>query len=134
LEDYPEPENGEPAAMAAVQMTRNGIIRNDKKCKSQIVKRIQDTQLKFVKGQESCYDVWKSLQDVFEKKGMKSRAMLKTKLLSLKHQPSVEILSEHILKCDKIIRELEETGCIMNESDKVCHLSGSGFLPNTTLF
>jgi hypothetical protein len=34
LEEYPEPENGEAAA---VQMVRNGLIRNDKKCKSRIV-------------------------------------------------------------------------------------------------
>jgi hypothetical protein len=45
-----------------------------------------------VKGQKSAYDVWNSLQDVLEKKGMTSRGMLKTKLLSLKHQPSVETL------------------------------------------
>jgi hypothetical protein len=57
---------------------------------------------------------------VFEKKGMRSRVTLKTKLLSLKHHPSVETLSDHFLKFDKIIRELEGTGCAMDESDKVC--------------
>jgi hypothetical protein len=62
------------------------------------------------------------LEDVFVKKGMTSGVMLKTKLLSLKHEPSVETLSEHFLKFDKIIRELEGTGSIMDESDKVCHL------------
>jgi hypothetical protein len=45
--------------------------------------------------------------------------MLKTKLLSLQHQPSSETLSEHFLEFDKIIRELEGTGCIMDETDKV---------------
>jgi hypothetical protein len=55
---------------------------------------------------------------VFEKKGMTRRVMLKTKLLNLKHQPSVETLSEHFLKFDKIIRELEGTGCIMDEKIK----------------
>jgi hypothetical protein len=48
--------------------------------------------------------------------------MLKTNLLSLKHQPSKETLSEHFLKFDKIIRELEGTGCIMDDTGKVCHL------------
>jgi hypothetical protein len=75
-----------------------------------------------VKGQETAYDVWKSLQDVFEKKGMTNRVMLKTKLLSLKHQPSVETVSKHFLKFDKIIRKLDGTGRIMDETDKVCHL------------
>jgi hypothetical protein len=87
----------------------NGLIRNDKKCKSRIIQQIQDVQLEYVKGQETTYDVWNSLQDVFEKKSMTSKVMLKTRLLSLKHQQSVEMLSEHFLKFDKIIRELEGT-------------------------
>jgi hypothetical protein len=45
LEVYPERENGEAAAVAAVQRVRNRLIRNDKKCKSRIVQRIQDGQL-----------------------------------------------------------------------------------------
>jgi hypothetical protein len=75
-----------------------------------------------VRGQKIAYDVWKTLQDVFEKKGMTSKLMLKTKLLNVKHQPSVETLSEHFLKFDKIARELEGTGCFMDETDKLCHL------------
>jgi hypothetical protein len=102
--------------------SRNGLVRNDKKCKSRIVQRIHDAQLQYVKGEETAYDIWKSLKDVFETKGMTSRVMLKTKLLSLKHQPSEETLSEHFLKFDKIVRELEGTGCIMDDTDKVCHL------------
>jgi hypothetical protein len=102
--------------------SRNGLVRNDKKCESRIVQRIHDAQLEYAKGQETAYDVWKSLKDVFETKGMMSRVMLKTKLLSLKHQPFEETLSEHFLKFDKIIRELEGTGCIMDNTDKVCHL------------
>jgi hypothetical protein len=78
--------------------------------------------LEYVKGQETAYNVWHRLPDMFEKKGMTSKVMLKTKLLSLKHQPSLETLSEHFLKFDKLIRELEGTGSIMDESDKVCHL------------
>jgi hypothetical protein len=100
----------------------NGLVRNDKKCKSRIIQRIQDADLEYVNEQETAYDVWKSLQDVFEKKGMTSRVILKIKLLSLKHKPSEETLSEHFFKFDKIIRELEGSGCIMVEIDKVCHL------------
>jgi hypothetical protein len=45
--------------------------------------------------------------------------MLKTKLLSLKHQAPEETLSEHFLKFDKIIRELEGTGCFMDEIENI---------------
>jgi hypothetical protein len=37
LEEYPEPENIDDAAEAAVRTARNGLIRNDKKCKSRII-------------------------------------------------------------------------------------------------
>jgi hypothetical protein len=71
LEEYPEPENTE----AALRTARNGLIWNDDKCKCRIIKRIQDAQLEYVKGQETAYDVWKKkLQNVFEAKGMTSRA------------------------------------------------------------
>jgi hypothetical protein len=73
LEEYPEPENTEAAGKADVRKARNGLIRNDKKCKSRIVQRIQDAQWEYVKGPETAYDIWKGLQDVFETKGMTSR-------------------------------------------------------------
>jgi hypothetical protein len=50
--------------------SRNGLVRNDKKCKSRIVQRIHDAQLEYIKGQETAYDIWKSLKDVFETKGI----------------------------------------------------------------
>jgi hypothetical protein len=108
LEEYPQ--------------SGNGLVQNDKKCKNRIIQRVQDAQLEYIKGQETVFYVWESLQDVFEKRGMTSKVMLKTKLLSLKHQPSVGTLSEHFLKLDNIVRELEGTGCFMDETDKVCYL------------
>jgi hypothetical protein len=41
LEEYPEPENIDAAAEAAVRTARNGLIQNDKKCKSRIIQRIE---------------------------------------------------------------------------------------------
>jgi hypothetical protein len=35
--------------------SENGLVRNDKKCKSRIVQRIQGAQLEYVKGQETAY-------------------------------------------------------------------------------
>jgi hypothetical protein len=81
LEEYPEPKDGDSTAVTAVQTARNGLIRNDKRCKSRIIQRIQDAQLEYVKGQETAFDIWKSLQDVFEMKSMTSRVMLKTKVI-----------------------------------------------------
>jgi hypothetical protein len=51
----------------------NGLVRNDKKCKSRIIQPLQDAQLEYVTGQETAYGVWKSLQEMFEKKGMTSK-------------------------------------------------------------
>jgi hypothetical protein len=62
--------------------SENWLVRNDKKCK-----KCPTGKCKKKKKRGTAY-VWKSLKDVFETKGMTSRVMLKTKLLSLKHQPS----------------------------------------------
>jgi hypothetical protein len=56
-------------------------VRNDNKCKSRT-----DTGCPIgICERTGAYDVWKSLKEVFENKGMTSRLMLKTTLLSLKH-------------------------------------------------
>jgi hypothetical protein len=48
--------------------SRNGLVWNDKKCKNRIIQWMQDAQLDYVKGQETGFDVWKSLQDMFGRK------------------------------------------------------------------
>jgi hypothetical protein len=54
--------------MAEMQTEWNGLIRNDKRCKSRIIQRVQNAQLEYVKGQETAFDVWKSLQECYETK------------------------------------------------------------------
>jgi hypothetical protein len=109
--------------------SRNGLVRNDKKCNSRIVQRTHDAQLEYVKG--TAYDICKSLKDVFETKGVTSRVMLKTKLLSLKQQPSEETLSELFLKFDKIGRDRLHYGrhgqSVSSISEYVCGIRNDSY-------
>lgn len=43
------------------------IRKKDLKCKSQIVQRIADSHLKYVKDKRTAYEVWKELSNIFER-------------------------------------------------------------------
>lgn len=91
------------------------LQRADKRCKNFIIQRIHDSQLEHVKGKQTAYEVWTSLQKRFERKGVTSRMILNKKLHTLKYRPSIEAFSEYCLKFDKLVRELKTTGEQMDE-------------------
>lgn len=40
----------------------------------------------------------------------------------MKFNPSQEILEDHILRFDRVVRELKSSGSTMKENDVICHL------------
>lgn len=95
--------------------------KKDRQCKNLIVQHVHDDYLEYLKDSQSAAEMWKSLSDVFEKKGFKNQLILKKELLCLKFDGKTK-LTEHFLKFDQIIRELKSAGCAMEENDIVCHL------------
>lgn len=98
------------------------LKKRDTKCKSQIVQRIADSHLEYAKDKLTVFDIWKELQNVFERRGIASQLLLWKKLLLMKFKPSVESLTSHFLKFESLVRELKSTGAKMEEMDIVCHL------------
>lgn len=94
----------------------------DKKCVSQIVQRISDSQLEYVKDKECAHSLWCSLSAVFERKGVASQLILRKKLLTMKFDTERDTLTEHFLCFDKLVRDLKGTGATLEENDIVCHL------------
>ncbi|KAJ8886633.1 hypothetical protein PR048_012845 [Dryococelus australis] len=66
-------------------------------------------------------DMLKSLEEVFERKSMFSKSYLKKKLLALKFKPK-EKLEEHFLRFYGLVRDLENAGAKMDDTDKIYHL------------
>ncbi|KYM93681.1 Copia protein [Cyphomyrmex costatus] len=96
--------------------------KKDRKCTSQIVQRIADSHLEYAKDQETAFGIWQSLCNTFERKGIAGQLLTRKALLTMKFNASKDTLSSHLLKFDKLIRELRSTGAKLEESDIVCHL------------
>lgn len=100
----------------------NVLDKCDRKCRSQIIQRIADSHLEYVKDKCCAYDIWKSLSDTFERKGVASQLLIRKSLLTMKFDTGHETLANHFLKFDKIVRQLRSTGATLEETDIVCHL------------
>lgn len=93
--------------------------KRDQKCKSQIIQRIADSHLEYAKDKASAYEIWLSLENAFQRKGIASQLLLRKALLTMKFDTANNNLGNHFLKFNKLIRE--PTGATLEESD-VCHL------------
>jgi predicted DNA-binding protein len=98
------------------------LRKNDKKCKSQIIQRIADSHLEYVKDAETAYEMWSTLRTTFERKSMASQVLLRKKLLTMKFNVGTDSMNTHFLKFDGTIRELKSAGANLEQSDVVCHL------------
>lgn len=96
--------------------------RRDQKCKLQIIQRIADSHLEYAKDKTSAYEIWLSLENFFQRKGIASQLLLRKALLTMKFDTANDNLANHFLKFDKLIRKLKSTGATLEESDIVCHL------------
>lgn len=95
--------------------------KNDKKCKSMIVRRIADSHLEYIKDKKTSKEVIDALKATFERKSIASQLFLRKKLLTLKCSEDEE-MQKHFLKFDCLIRELKATGATLEGLDIICHL------------
>ena len=96
--------------------------KNDRKCRSQIIQRIDDNHLEYVKDSTTAHELWSSLTQAFQRTSITSQLYFRKKLLQLKFVPQKESLESHFLTFDKLIRELRGTGATVEENDSVCML------------
>jgi hypothetical protein len=101
--------------------TKSDMEKKERKCHSMIIQRIHDDYLEYVKDKNNSKEVWSALKATFERKGVANRMFLRRQLLTLKMKDE-EDLQEHLLKFDKILRELRSAGAKMEEEDVVCQL------------
>lgn len=73
-----------------------------------IVQRIADSHLEYTKDEEIAYRIWTVLCNTFERKRIASQLRLRKSLLTMKYE-SLETMSAHFLKFDRLIHELEST-------------------------
>lgn len=96
-------------------------IKNEKKCRSLLVKHIDDSQLEYVKDKVMAKDIYDALQQVFERKSIAGQLWLRRKLLTLKYNES-KPMKDHILEFDNIVRDLKAIGGNPELMDLICQL------------
>jgi len=72
-------------------------------------------------GKETANEIWNSLVQTFERKGVASQLYLKQRLLTLKIVNDTN-LEAHFIKFDELIRQLKSAGAKLEKEDIVCHL------------
>ncbi|KAK9710422.1 Zinc knuckle [Popillia japonica] len=106
---------------ADVKVSKEKLKKRDRKCRLQIVQRIVDTHLEYVKDTGSAFEMWSTLLKTFERRGIARQLLIRKSLLTLKFV-NTQSMEAHILKFDTLIRELRSTEATLVESDVVCHL------------
>ena len=106
------------AAKEDKQRTR---IRQDNKCRSVLIQAVADSHLEYIKDKQSPKQIWDGLHDVFERKSITNRFLLKRQLLSMCYQEN-ERLQDHFLRFDKLVREIKGADAQMDEEDVICLL------------
>lgn len=84
------------------------------KCKSLLVEKIADSQLEYIKGKSTPKAIWATLQNVFAKKGISGQFYLLKQLAVMKYSEA-EPMEEHLLRFERIIRELASADIVMHE-------------------
>ena len=97
---------------------REEAKKKDNKCKSIIVQCIEDTQIDIVRNKETAYAMWKSLKDIYEKKGLSGQLFLRRKLMSIKMEEN-EKIEDFLLKFDRVLCQLKTSGAEIKEEDTI---------------
>lgn len=101
--------------------SKNQARKKENKCKSLTVQCLSDEQIELVQDKNTAYNMWKCLEERYEKKGITEQLMLKRKLMTAKLREG-ENLEKFFTEFDEIIRQLKATGAECKEEDLVCNL------------
>ena len=93
----------------------------DNKAQSIIIQGISDKHLDLVKDCKTAREQVTSLKNVFIRSTSFTKLTLWRKLFELRSTSS-DSLEDHFLKFDSIIRDLNDLGSKIEESDRVCHM------------
>lgn len=91
------------------------------KCKSILVQCIDDMQIDIIRNKETAYDMWISLQDVYEKRSLSGKLFLRRKLMSMKMNEG-EKLDDFISRFEHVLCQLKSSGAEVKEEDAICTL------------
>lgn len=122
---YEEAGSTETESERVLREQRNSKLKvKDKKCKNLIVQKIAESHISYAMGKKTAYDVWKVLEEIYQRKSLAEQFRVRKMLLtgSGKHNPATESMEQHFQKFNKLICQLKATGGKLEEINIICHL------------
>ena len=113
-------EKEAPAASADAKV-KEEFLKKDTKAKAVIVQGVSDKHIDIIKDCKTAKAQLEALKEIFVRTSSFTKLSLWRKLFNLKSSQN-DKLEDHFMKFDSIIRDLDELGSKIAESDKVCHL------------
>ena len=95
--------------------------RKGERAKELIIKSIDDTQLEYIRGKRTAYDMWIALELMHERKGKPGQFAIRRKLLGIKMSETGD-LDEYLNKFDKTLVELRAAGGKVTDDDIIWNL------------
>uniref|UniRef100_A0A8D8WYB7 Copia protein n=1 Tax=Cacopsylla melanoneura TaxID=428564 RepID=A0A8D8WYB7_9HEMI len=109
------------ATVKSVKKGEEKALKKDAKAKNIIVQCVADSHVSILQGKATAYDMWKSLSDSYEKKGLCGKMILKKKLLSMKMSDS-ETVQEYTQRFETVISELKTVDdSVMKTDELICN-------------
>lgn len=95
--------------------------RKENKCKPILVQCIDDMQIDVIRNKETAYDMWITLQNVYEKRSLSGKLFFRRKLMSMKMNEG-ENLNDFLSKFEHVLCQLKSSGAEVKEEDAICTL------------
>lgn len=100
---------------------REEARKKENKCKSILVQCIDDMQIDIIRDKNTAYDMWISLQDIYEKRSLSGKLFLRRKLMSMKMNEE-EKLDDFLSRFEHVLCQLKSSGAEIKEEDTICTL------------
>lgn len=95
-------ESDSAAINTQKQLKLKNLKKCYRKCRSQIIQRVANSRLEYVKDCDSAHGIWMLLIETFERKSIANQLLLWKKLLLMKFHPNRETMANHLLTFDKV--------------------------------
>lgn len=111
----------EPPLESATNKQKEDWNRKNAKCKSLLVQHISDSYLEYIKDKNTAKEIYDTLVNCFERKGISNQLFIRKQILTLKYCEDHK-LEDHFLKFDDLIRKLKSSGAEPSENEIICCL------------
>lgn len=95
--------------------------KSERLAKSIIIEYLSDSMIGFATEEATAREIFKKLDDIYERKSLATQLAVEKKLLTFKYRSNIPLV-KHFILFDEILVELQAAGATMDEMNKVARL------------